>query len=97
MKKTPVKKWPLLFSLPWMKKFDAIAFPWAVYVRYLPISERLLKHETVHLQQWKRGWYVGFAFMYLFYFLKGLKRYRDADAAYFNHPYEIEAREGEWL
>lgn len=90
-----VKEWPWLFTLPIMKHYDAIALPWRIYVRALPISKALMKHELAHIEQWKRGWYVGFATLYGIYYVWGLLKHRSFWEAYYNNPYEIEAREAE--
>ena len=44
---------------------------------------RLVKHELVHIDQWKRYWIVGFLPLYLYQFIK---------YGYKNMPLEIEAR-----
>jgi hypothetical protein len=49
-------------------------------------DERLIRHEQVHLRQWKRYWMVGFPFIYIYYHLK---------YGYQNNPLEIEARKEE--
>ena len=46
------------------------------------------RHEECHKRQWRRGWYVGFLFLYLWYQL----RY-----GYERNPYEVEARKAERL
>jgi len=86
-----------MFKLPFMKRFDAIALPWGIYARpeAVPISPQLYRHECAHMLQWKRGWYLGFLFMYLFYFSRGLLKCRSFQEAYWNNPYEIEARNSE--
>jgi len=41
-------------------------------------------HEKVHYEQWKRYWIIGYVFVSLYYYMK---------YGYWNHPFEIEARE----
>jgi len=49
-------------------------------------NERLIKHESKHLQQWLRYWIIGFLPVYIYYNIK---------YGYWNNPLEISARVAE--
>lgn len=45
-------------------------------------TAKAIRHEMVHIEQWKRYWIVGFPFVYFYYHLK---------FGYWKNPLEIEA------
>ena len=55
------------------------------------ISDVTKNHEAIHWEQYKETLIIGFAFLYLFYWLLGLIRYRDGELAYVMIPFEQEA------
>ena len=59
-----------------------------VYPSYAVRDMSFMKHERMHIKQWKRYWILGFPFIYLYYQI----RY-----GYKNNPLEIEARKAEKL
>ncbi len=66
--------------------YTAITIYPFIFSAIKPMSEELRRHEEKHIEQWKRGWWIGFLIKYLYYNL----RY-----GYRNNPYEIEARKAE--
>lgn len=57
-------------------------------------SSRLLRHELVHVEQWRRYGYVGFLRRYLGAYLAGRLRGYGHRGAYRRIPLEVEA---EWV
>ena len=57
-------------------------------------SERLLRHELVHVRQWRRHGYVGFGVRYLGSYLLWRSRLKGHKGAYWRIPMEVEA---EWI
>lgn len=55
------------------------------------LSKRTKNHETIHLQQYIELFFIGFIFLYLFYWIFGLLKYRDGKVAYHMIPFEQEA------
>lgn len=73
---------------------DAITLGKTVIVRERCVaSERLLRHELVHVEQWKRLGVVAFVVAYVGSYLLWRVRGRDHRSAYLRIPLEIEA---EW-
>ena len=69
-------------------KVSGIALPELIIVRsdIGPSSSqwyRVVKHEEKHVEQWRRYWYLGFSFLYVYQYIH--YGYRDM-------PLEIEAR-----
>jgi len=54
-------------------------------------SKTLVNHETIHFFQAMYLLFVGFWFLYLFYYFANLVKYRNARQAYLNIPFEREA------
>ena len=72
-------------------KYHAITlFPFIFY-NSKPLSERDLRHETVHLWQQVTLMVVFFYFLYLIFWLSGLLRYCDGNKAYREIPFERSA------
>ena len=65
-----------------------------VIVRDGCVSERLLRHELVHVRQWRRHGVVGFGARYLGHYLLWRLRRKGHHGAYLRIPMEIEA---EWV
>lgn len=72
--------------------------PFILYARTREeISESLLKHEYIHVEQVRKlGWFR-FYFLYLWYYFKNLIKFRNHDEAYYQIPFEKEAYEKEHL
>lgn len=60
-----------------------------------PISETLINHERIHLQQQKEMLLIFFLIWYLLEYLLGLIIFRDHDTAYRNISFEREAYSNE--
>ncbi len=73
---------PLFIKLLGQKDTEAMAVWPFIITKEKTISDQLLRHEKVHLEQQKRGWLIGFYIKYFYYQLK---------YGYANNPYEIEA------
>ena len=73
---------------------EAITFGPLIFCR-AEASDRLLRHETVHVHQYRELYYVGFLLLYAFYWVKGLVKYQELRLAYLAIPFELEARHGE--
>ena len=82
-------------ALSFFINISAITIGPFIFVRGSKISDRLLRHELVHVVQYRELYYVGFVFLYVFYWLLGLWRYMDPRLAYKEIPFEQEARHGE--
>ena len=71
--------------------FHAITlFPFVFY-NDCALSERELRHETVHLWQQAALLWVGFYILYLLFWLVGMMRYRNRRRAYREIPFERSA------
>jgi hypothetical protein len=90
---------PIVIVSPWFTKLVSIVievgaitlFPFIIS-RY-PMSERTLRHETIHIKQQAELLVVFFYLLYAAYYLIGLVKYRDKQKAYFMIPFEQEAYE----
>ena len=72
-------------------RFHAITlFPFVFY-NGMPMDEREVRHEVVHLWQQVALLIVGFYFLYFVFWLARLVFYRDLDKAYRNIPFERSA------
>ncbi|MEN9823954.1 MAG: hypothetical protein RLZ04_2380 [Actinomycetota bacterium] len=65
-----------------------------VIVRDGCVSERLIRHELVHVRQWRRHGVFGFGARYLGHYLLWRVRRKGHHGAYLRIPMEIEA---EWV
>lgn len=73
------------------RKFLAITlFPFVFY-NDTRISEKDIRHETVHLWQQATLLVIPFYLLYLLFWLWGLLRHHDSQAAYHNIPFERSA------
>jgi len=48
-------------------------------------------HEAIHWEQYKEMLILGFLFMYVFYWLVGILKYKSGSYAYYRIPFEQEA------
>jgi hypothetical protein len=76
---------------PVPKGFDAITLGSMVVVRRGKASTSLLRHEMVHVRQWRRFGVVGFSTRYLTSYLAWRLRRKGHRGAYLRIPMEIEA------
>lgn len=79
------------------KGFAAINLFGILFVRRnVVISERMLRHESIHTEQMKELWYVGFYILYILMWLKNLLIYGPFNhTAYRNIAFEKEAYSNE--
>ena len=94
---------PVWFRWAWGRRIAAIALPWGVYVRPDVMARlragsepwrnaRLIVHELVHIEQWRRFGGARLVFRYSGDYLKGLGRTRSHWEAYRGVRTEVEAR-----
>lgn len=74
--------------------FDAITLGSLICVRRGRVTVPLVRHELVHVRQWRRHGPVGFLGRYIGSYLSGRLRRRGHRGAYLAIPLEIEA---EWV
>lgn len=84
--------------LPWGDYRAVTLFPFVLY-KGEPLTEREVRHETVHLWQQAVLLVVPFYVLYLFFWAVNLVRFRNAGRAYREIPFErsayrLEAKEG---
>lgn len=68
------------------KRYVAITLASHVLTREAKLDERVLRHESVHVEQWRQYGRFGFLVRYLWYHF---------NYGYTGNPFEIEAREAE--
>ena len=85
----------------------AISFGWWVWCRgnldlksiagktRREAAAETVRHETIHFQQQLELLFVGQWLLYVFYWLKGLIKYKDGAVAYRESPFEREAYEND--
>jgi len=56
-----------------------------------PMNGKTLNHEKIHIHQQRELLILPFYFLYAFYFLFGMLKYRDTKMAYYRNPFEQEA------
>lgn len=73
--------------------FKAINLFGVLFVRKdtSPLTEKDIRHETIHTKQMKELWYIGFYVWYLWDWLKKLRKYRNSHNAYIEIIFEREA------
>tara|TARA_Y100001970_G_scaffold273158_1_gene370924 strand:+ start:4149 stop:4487 length:339 start_codon:yes stop_codon:yes gene_type:complete len=69
---------------------------WPFIICRSRLDLHLLNHESIHIKQQQELLLVGFYFLYVYYWLKGLWRFWDARLAYYSIPFEQEAYEHEY-
>jgi len=79
----------------WLSKIAPIEI-WAISLVGLifcrgELSKTQLRHETIHFHQQIELLFFGFFFLYVFFWVIGLARYRSAAKAYHENPFEREA------
>lgn len=67
--------------LLWLLRKRAITFDYHVFIRP-PVSDRLLRHERIHVEQYTRYGTLGFLVRYVWGMRKGYRK----------NPLEVEAR-----
>ena len=70
---------------------DGITLPGLVIVRDGKTTPYLVRHEAVHVRQWRRYGVVGFAVRYVGAYLRWRLRGKNHAGAYLRIPMEIEA------
>ncbi len=101
--KIAIRVGPLWFRPFWGRRIAAIALPWGIYVRPAvmdrlrsgsePIrNARLIFHELVHVEQWRRLGGMRLIARYSADYLRGLVRTRSHWEAYRGVRTEVEAR-----
>jgi hypothetical protein len=70
---------------------DGLTLPGMVIVRTGKATPYLMRHELVHVRQWRRHGVVGFSVRYLGSYLLWRMRRKGHDGAYRRIPLEIEA------
>jgi hypothetical protein len=94
---------PIWFRPFWGRRIAAIALPWGVYVRPHVMQRlvagaeprrnaRLIMHELVHIEQWRRFGGPGLIGRYSLDYVRGLVRKRSHWEAYRGVRTEVEAR-----
>jgi hypothetical protein len=66
-----------------------------VFIREGYDTQRLITHETIHIKQYNELFVVGFLFLYIYDWVAGLIKHRDAYQAYLSIRFEQEARQYE--
>ena len=87
-------KVPIILSYVAPIDINAIAFGPFVWSRGV-MGEELKNHETIHYHQQLELLFVGQWLLYVFYWLKGLIKYKDGAVAYRESPFEREAYEND--
>ncbi len=85
-----IPRWLSLFAP--IDIWAMVIWPWVLCRETLadwPVGQR---HELVHWQQYRELWVIGFLVLYLWDYLRGLCKYRDARMAYVSIRFEQEAR-----
>jgi len=93
-----VKPAPSMLQRVWPAGIKAMALPRRLYVNSQTMTqilageaEELLRHEAVHIDQWRRHGRVGFVAKYLADYVKGRAAGLSHAAAYRSIPFEQEA------
>lgn len=68
---------------------------WPFVIARNKLNPTLLNHESIHIRQQQELLVVGFYFLYVYYWLKGMLAYKDSYIAYHSIPFEQEAYEWE--
>ena len=98
-----IREAPIWFQFIWGRKVAAIALPWGIYARpyvmarlrsgiELRRNARLIVHELVHIEQWRRFGVLRFVIRYFFDYMRGLLRTGSHWKAYRSVRTEVEAR-----
>jgi hypothetical protein len=94
-----IKAAPSWLRAVWPKGIRAMALPKRIYVTIEMLqriaagdARNLLRHEAVHVDQWRRHGRVGFLAKYLADYVKGRAAGKSHKEAYRSIPFEEEAR-----
>ena len=68
---------------------------WPFVISRTRFNKLVLDHEKIHIRQQQELLIIGFYIMYVFYWLRGLWIYGDAQIAYHSIPFEQEAYDNE--
>ncbi len=89
---------PFRLGFLWPRWVAALATPWAVFVQGDVLGRqpeplaKLIRHELVHVRQWKSHGTVGFLYRYLADYARGRMRRLGHRDAYRSIALEVEAR-----
>lgn len=93
-----IKAAPSWLQRVWPTGVKAMALPQRIFVNAQTMAkivageaEELLRHEAVHIDQWKRHGRVGFLARYFADYVKGRAGGLSHSAAYRSIPFELEA------
>lgn len=83
------------FRLPLLRRYRGIVVGRRIWFKHGPdqISDELLRHEMIHQKQMDRNGVFRFYAIYLRDYFVNLARFRSHHQAYWNIPFELEARE----
>lgn len=82
----------LFFNCKWLFWTDGLVIYPFIFFRQLAPSKKLILHELVHIEQIKKNGWIKFYFKYFLDYLKNRSLGMNHYNAYFNIPFEIEAR-----
>lgn len=77
------------------KGYVATTFGQYVITQYTSLSDRIIRHESKHAEQYRNWSVLLFLLIYVGNFLYNYVKYRDFKTAYKQIKFEIEAREAE--
>lgn len=81
--------------LPKLLKADGVTIGRDIFFLDSNPPLHLIKHELVHVKQYEKHGLIGFLVIYLYHYLKGRLKGRSHFEAYYDIPFEVEARKGE--
>ncbi|MBT8212327.1 MAG: hypothetical protein KJN71_04185 [Acidimicrobiia bacterium] len=87
------------FRMTWAKGIVAVAMPWGIYVHPGTLDKapedlaRLIVHELVHIEQWRREGGAGHLRQYVGDYLRGRRARKGHWGSYRDIGLEIEARQ----
>jgi hypothetical protein len=84
-----------LFRLPGYRRYSATVLGRHIFVKGGELPPKLLRHELAHIGQIRRHGILGFYSRYLFEYFRLLWKYRSHHKAYWENPFEVEARAAE--
>ena len=64
---------------------------WPFIISRNKLNKQVLNHEMIHIKQQQELFIIGFYILYVYYWIKGLMYYHDAQQAYYSIPFEMEA------
>jgi hypothetical protein len=72
-------------------EYKAVMLFGFIFFREKNPSEDLVRHEEIHLMQYKKDGAIKFYSSYIYQYIKNLIRYKNHNDAYRNISYEVEA------